>query len=156
MAEPKDHQQQETGDKLQFHLHAHIFESLQREGLDVGKLLHLRGGERSWHLLSWHMVVPSPYLLQGSQAWLLADCSVCGEKLRAPAAWTNTATPVIAACYLGPSNRFLDHLLSRRHRATATVSETGNTLSISSLGAIPFGKAKSTEFWAHHKKTFSW
>lgn len=68
----------------------------------------------------------------------------------------NTATPVIAACYLGPPNRFLDHLLSRGHRATATVCETGNMFSISSLGAIPFGKAKSVGFWAHHKKTFSW
>lgn len=67
MAEPKDHRQQEMGYKLNFHLHAHIFESLQHEGLNVGKLLQLRG-ERSWHLLSWHMMVPSPYLLRGSQA----------------------------------------------------------------------------------------
>lgn len=32
------------------------------------------------------MMVPSPYPLQGPWAWLLADCSICGEMLPAPAA----------------------------------------------------------------------
>lgn len=130
------------GRELQVHSHAHISEGPQREGWYVGKLLRLCGGERSWHLLLWHMVVPSPSLRQGAQAWLRAGCNVCGESFL-------LLNKLCQACDSGMAPR-------SPHRAAATVNEAGNMFSISFPGAIPFGKGESLGVWTHHKKTFSW